>query len=97
MKRTVIFAGILVMFLGFITLASAQTKTVRIKKEHRIRKDEKNEKYFNLESDKSQSNGNKKNTDKTSGNIASDQKQIPHRKENQLCRQIYNIYSAIGF
>jgi DNA-directed RNA polymerase beta' subunit len=95
MKLTIIFAGILVMVFGFVSLTSAQAKISRIKKEQRIRQDEK---PTNLElEDKLQSKENKTNANKMAKKVSSGDKQIGHRKESQICRQICNIYSSIDF
>ena len=94
MKQTILFAGILVVVLGFVSFASAQTDISRIQKEGRTPQDEK---YTNLESDELQSKGNKTGSDKMTRQRSSGERQAPRRKESQLCRQIYNIYSSINF
>jgi hypothetical protein len=97
MKRTVVLISIFVLVFGFTSLAFAQNKTVRIKKENPLRKDRKSEKQNNPEFDRIQSEENKTNTDKTNEKIVPNANQSPPRRESQLCRQIFNIYSAIGF
>jgi hypothetical protein len=97
MKRTVVLTSIFVLVFGFTSLACAQTKNVRIKKENHPHKDKKSEKQNNPESDRIQSEENKTNTSKTNEKIVPNTKQTTPRRESQLCRQIYNIYSAIGF
>jgi lipopolysaccharide export LptBFGC system permease protein LptF len=99
MKQTIIFASILAITMGFVSVTLAQTNTPVINKrernqERRIRQGERSGELTPKEANKLQTEQNQirqqKRADKATGNVTPAERKTLRKEENQTSRQIYN-------
>ena len=99
MKQNVIFASILALVMGCVTLSSAQTRSPKIDKkerrqEERIRKGERSGEITPKEASKLETRENRirneKRVDKADGKLSRSERRQIRRDEHRADKQIYD-------